>query len=937
MSRLPQPSSRTGIKSSIKPPSSSPSPTPPTPRATLSPLAKPRIRTQSAAPTPTPRQQTTLRSRPSLKNLKPQPTRSPTKSPARRTQPLPPEADIPKSPKPQLSIREQIALKRAEAKKVAPKVSSSGAFEGLEDTSPDTFHAPPPVDVDLGRWSIKETIERARSSGAINLSSRDLPCLPSALFEIHLGITPEPLKLVPIEPPITTATTTDIAATRRKGDHNAPSWYEAQDLEILKAWSNEILELQPEISMFGSLKTVDLHNNKLTALPDSFADLTALITVDLSHNQLTSLPTNFWALPNLTTLNLSHNDLTSLPFGAPFRDADSKPIGRTRDPRGDWFAQSITRATDPLPRLTVLEVSHNHLSAASIDHAPDRFPSLLTKLDLSENPLGKSDSLFRTLGQLQRLKELNMRRADIGDESFPVSIFASSAGTLFPALKILDFEETHVSRPAIEAVFTPNVMKQTVQFDVTNQEPPEGVVRVVVGKRVIKEAWEIEAEQKTKRRHAAAAETASVATSSHTNTREPVKEQWEVEAEQGLLSEGAKRRARAMAALAAQSSSASTSAATPPPTTPAKHVPPPLKMQPIIEKEPWEIEAEQGLLSPGARRRARAAAAAATAPTNSSQPSATNGPSPSQSPSPLHTPVTVASALANPQYYSASTQTLTLPPSTAPSKAAHARSFSLAAPALGRGASNGTGNGVSELALAIPAPTLPLAPITAQPLAQTLRVLVLANRRNDPSFALPAGPGPFLPALEELSLEACGLGDAVPVTREAEGGDGGFALRTEEPLLPLLAALFPSVRSLDLSYNALTSAALTKDALSALVLADPPSAAEDGAGEREEQGEGRGGAKRGLRQLHLRGNRLGALDGFQQLAERFRGNRDVPEWKLEELDLRDNEIGKLPPELGLLPLDVFLVDGNTFRIPARRVWEREGTKGLLSWLRGRIE
>ena len=26
-----------------------------------------------------------------------------------------------------------------------------------------------------------------------------------------------------------------------------------------------------------------------------------------------------------------------------------------------------------------------------------------------------------------------------------------------------------------------------------------------------------------------------------------------------------------------------------------------------------------------------------------------------------------------------------------------------------------------------------------------------------------------------------------------------------------------------------------------------------------------------------------------------------------------------------------------FRVPPRRVWEREGTKGLLSWLRGRIE
>ena len=72
------------------------------------------------------------------------------------------------------------------------------------------------------------------------------------MFEIHLGITPEPLKSVSVEPPIGTSD------TRRKGNQNGPSWYDAQDLEVLKAWSNEIQEIQPEISMFGSLKTVDV-------------------------------------------------------------------------------------------------------------------------------------------------------------------------------------------------------------------------------------------------------------------------------------------------------------------------------------------------------------------------------------------------------------------------------------------------------------------------------------------------------------------------------------------------------------------------------------------------------------------------------------------------------------------------------------------------------
>ena len=70
---------------------------------------------------------------------------------------------------------------------------------------------------------------------------------------------PEPLKLVPVEPPITTASSDDFASPkRRNGSDNGPSWYEAQDLEILKAWSNEILEIQPEISMFGSLKSIDV-------------------------------------------------------------------------------------------------------------------------------------------------------------------------------------------------------------------------------------------------------------------------------------------------------------------------------------------------------------------------------------------------------------------------------------------------------------------------------------------------------------------------------------------------------------------------------------------------------------------------------------------------------------------------------------------------------
>ena len=36
------------------------------------------------------------------------------------------------------------------------------------------------------------------------------------------------------------------------------NWYDARDLEVIKAWSNKIVELQPELSLFGSLKTLDV-------------------------------------------------------------------------------------------------------------------------------------------------------------------------------------------------------------------------------------------------------------------------------------------------------------------------------------------------------------------------------------------------------------------------------------------------------------------------------------------------------------------------------------------------------------------------------------------------------------------------------------------------------------------------------------------------------
>jgi len=103
--------------------------------------------------------------------------------------------------------------------------------------------------------------KRALWKGSLNLATRDLPCLPSALFEIHLGLTPDPLKSVPNEPVLPAS---EPKPSRRGA--SKPSWFEAQDLTVLKAWKNEIQEIQHEISLFGSLKTIDVRFYKLYAI-----------------------------------------------------------------------------------------------------------------------------------------------------------------------------------------------------------------------------------------------------------------------------------------------------------------------------------------------------------------------------------------------------------------------------------------------------------------------------------------------------------------------------------------------------------------------------------------------------------------------------------------------------------------------------------------------
>lgn len=96
-------------------------------------------------------------------------------------------------------------------------------------------------------------------TGILNLASRSISSPPTALFEIHLGITPEPLKFAPKE------TEEELRAGKTK-ERAQTAWFEAVDLTVLKLRDNTIVEIQPEISLFGSLKTLDVSSSLESAL-----------------------------------------------------------------------------------------------------------------------------------------------------------------------------------------------------------------------------------------------------------------------------------------------------------------------------------------------------------------------------------------------------------------------------------------------------------------------------------------------------------------------------------------------------------------------------------------------------------------------------------------------------------------------------------------------
>uniref|UniRef100_A0A146P7I8 Leucine rich repeat and sterile alpha motif containing 1 n=1 Tax=Fundulus heteroclitus TaxID=8078 RepID=A0A146P7I8_FUNHE len=89
-----------------------------------------------------------------------------------------------------------------------------------------------------------------------------------------------------------------------------------QQKKVLILHTNELKHLLPkgcDVSCLSTLKVLDLHENKLSCLPEDIGNLTKLQILNVEKNRLKALPESIGRLQLLQTLNLKGNCLSELP------------------------------------------------------------------------------------------------------------------------------------------------------------------------------------------------------------------------------------------------------------------------------------------------------------------------------------------------------------------------------------------------------------------------------------------------------------------------------------------------------------------------------------------------------------------------------------------------------------------------------------------------
>ncbi|KAL7787873.1 hypothetical protein V8C37DRAFT_389328 [Trichoderma ceciliae] len=309
------------------------------------------------------------------------------------------------------------ALSAASTTEDLAAVSSKNGFDYDAATFEDPFNLN--RGQDAGERILKQRVGAARTCGKLNIAALGLKEIPGNVMKMY-----------------------DLETIGAGG-----SWAESVELTRLIAADNELEKLDDAMfpdrsleelgddedgrgNMFGGLETLDLHGNRLLAVPMGFrrftqlttlnlssnrlengcleviaqmtavrdlklannrlagqlnsclVDLNVLEALDLHGNQVSALPPNVEALSRLRVLNLSENSFESLPF----EGLSKLPLTELDLKKNKLSGTLIEEPIGSLPMLQVLDLSANRLTRLVPADASISLPAVHT-LTLSMNRL----------------------------------------------------------------------------------------------------------------------------------------------------------------------------------------------------------------------------------------------------------------------------------------------------------------------------------------------------------------------------------------------------------------------------------------------------------------------------------------------------------------------------------------------------------------------
>lgn len=169
----------------------------------------------------------------------------------------------------------------------------------------------------------------------------------------------------------------------------------AKKTGVLKISQKKLNEFPPSMRQLESnLRTLDISDNKFTALPNEIACFIHLKQLNLSKNKLTKLPDCIGALTKLETLNASHNLLATLPRTLS-NLINLKQVNFTDNQLKDFPTMLVG-----LKHLDVVDLSKN-----KITHVPSEASGLnVTELILNQNQVSEVSSAISGCPRLRTLR-----------------------------------------------------------------------------------------------------------------------------------------------------------------------------------------------------------------------------------------------------------------------------------------------------------------------------------------------------------------------------------------------------------------------------------------------------------------------------------------------------------------------------------------------------